>query len=84
MVENLSVLSERFDRCGPRAASNDYRRVIQGKRDYLRRRQSTPGRSAPSRLLVVARNLLSGDYLRFGACPKRELLADLDPGRWPG
>jgi glycosyltransferase involved in cell wall biosynthesis len=83
MLEKLSVLSERLGRSESRVFRKDYRRVIRRKRDYLRRRESMPGRSTPSKLLVVARDLLSGDYLRFGAYPKQDLLTDLDAGRRP-
>jgi glycosyltransferase involved in cell wall biosynthesis len=55
----------------------DVSKVIAGRRRYLKRRKSIYGRSLPVRISGLFVNLLSGDYVRYGSFPKRDLIADL-------
>jgi hypothetical protein len=55
----------------------DVLKVIAGRRAYLERRQAMEGRNWPVRMRGLVRNLVSGDYVRYGTFPKRELLSDL-------
>ena len=55
----------------------DFDRVIEGKQAYLQRRKRLARSSTPVRLLTVARDLISGGYLRYANYPKGEFLNDL-------
>ncbi len=76
-LARVTTIEERLRAFPDRWIRPDVLQVIQGRRAYLERRRSMAGRHPVSRLLVMARNLASGDYLRFGSFPKQDLMADL-------
>ena len=83
----MATFEERIARFRDRWIRPDVLKVARGRRAYLERRRSMPARNTLSRLLVLARNLASGDYVRYGSFPKSDLLADLrgdlrPPGAW--
>jgi glycosyltransferase involved in cell wall biosynthesis len=75
-IEQLTALLDRLSRFEPRLLRRDYREVVQSKLDYLRRRRSLPSLRF-ARLPGVIREVVSGNYYRYGQWPKLELVADL-------
>ncbi len=76
-LQRVDVFEERMRRFSGRWIRPDVLRVIRGRRAYLERRRTMPGRGPVSRLLVVARELASGSYVRYASFPKTDLIADL-------
>ncbi len=74
--ERLTEALDRLSRFKPRLCRSDFCRVIQGKLDYLQRRQSL-SRSLLARLPGITWEVISGNYYRFGQWPKLELMDDL-------
>jgi glycosyltransferase involved in cell wall biosynthesis len=74
--ERLTEALDRLSRFKPRLWRRDFREVIQGKLDHLQRRESL-SRSLLSRLPRITWEVCSGNYLRYGQWPKRELIDDL-------
>jgi glycosyltransferase involved in cell wall biosynthesis len=75
-MERLTEVHDRLSCFSSRLLRDDWREVIEGKLNYLRRRQSL----SPSRLVrlpAIIRTAFAGDYLRYGKWPKLELAADL-------
>jgi glycosyltransferase involved in cell wall biosynthesis len=75
-VERLTEVHDRLSSFGSRPFRADWRAVIEGKLNYLRRRRSFSG-SRLARLPAIVRTALAGDYQRYGQWPKLELAADL-------
>jgi glycosyltransferase involved in cell wall biosynthesis len=75
-LEQFSEVLDRLSRFEPRWLRRDYGGVVRSKLDYLRRRQSLP-RLRLARLPGVTREVITGNYYRYGQWPKLELVADL-------
>lgn len=76
-LQRLATFEERMSHFPDRLLRRDWARVIRGRRAYLQRRGAMARRHPLARLVLMARNLVSGDYLRYATFPKSELLADL-------
>ncbi len=74
--ERLTEALDRLSRFQSRLCRGDFCKVIQGKLDYLQRRESR-SHSMLSRLPGITWEVISGSYFRYGQWPKQELMDDL-------
>lgn len=76
-LDLLTTLQSHVARFRDRVTVPDLDHVIRGKQAYLERRKQICQDPGPARLLTVARDLISGGYLRYASYPKGEVLHDL-------
>jgi glycosyltransferase involved in cell wall biosynthesis len=75
-LAGLEVTKQRLLAHAARTLDPRYVRVVEGRQAYIRARIPRPS-SPPERIWMVARDVLSGRYLRYSAAVKYDVLADL-------
>ena len=73
----VATLDRHVARFRDRVTVRDFDRVLRGKRAFLLRRKWIVGKPFPLRALMVARDLMTGAYLRYAPYPGGEFQHDL-------
>lgn len=73
----LDTLDRHFAPLRGEIKVKDFDRILRGKRAFLARRKWLLGQPRPVRLLVVARDLITGAYLRYAPYPGGEFKNDI-------